>query len=333
LYNFHCGNNFQFLLHRKWYELKLKSVAILSESFSFLEIHVSKVGLTIMQAIKMSGQIPYLMKSWSDVETQMTSVERLVEYSKIIPERNVATCIPSKFWPTAGNIKFESVSMKYSADGPLVLKEVSFEINSGEKIGIVGRTGAGKSSLISCLFRLFDFDGTIFIDGVNIKELDLNTLRSKITIISQEPISFSGTLRKNLDPLNEYNDRELWNALEEVELKTSILKLNGGLDTVIAENGSNFSLGQRQLFCLVRAFLRRNNIIILDEATASIDYKTDQVIQSVIKRKFEDRTVLTIAHRITTVMDSDKILIMDAGSLTKFDHASNVFKNEYKIKQ
>jgi ATP-binding cassette subfamily C (CFTR/MRP) protein 4 len=294
---------------------------------------VSKVGLTIMQAIKMSGQIPYLMKNWSDVETQMTSVERLVEYSKIIPERNVATCIPSKFWPTAGNIKFESVSMKYSADGPLVLKKVSFEINSGEKIGIVGRTGAGKSSLISCLFRLFDFDGTIFIDGVNIKELDLNTLRSKITIISQEPISFSGTLRKNLDPLNEYNDCELWNALEEIELKTSILKLNGGLDTVIAENGSNFSLGQRQLFCLVRAFLRRNNIIILDEATASIDYKTDQVIQSLIKRKLEGHTVLTIAHRITTVMDSDKILVMDAGSLTKFDHASNVLKNEYKIKQ
>jgi ATP-binding cassette subfamily C (CFTR/MRP) protein 4 len=283
-------------------------------------------GVSLTQLFVISTNFQYIMKCWSDLDYSMTSVERVIEYADVTPEASGGICTPPESWPSEGNITFSSVSMRYSLDKPLVLKEVNFTVKSGEKIGIVGRTGAGKSSLISALFRLYDFEGTIFIDGIDTKAVPLHTLRSKIAIIPQEPILFLGTLRRNLDPFDEYEDSHLWNALEDVELKKFVSSLPSGLESEISEGGNNFSVGQRQLLCLVRAILKNAKIVALDEATASVDLETDEMIQRTIRRKFKDATVLTIAHRTNTVMDSDKILVLDSGNVVEFGSTEDILQ-------
>jgi ATP-binding cassette subfamily C (CFTR/MRP) protein 4 len=283
-------------------------------------------GVSLTQLFVISTNFQYIMKCWSDLDYSMTSVERVIEYADVTPEASGGICTPPESWPSEGNITFSSVSMRYSFDKPLVLKEVKFTVKSGEKLGIVGRTGAGKSSLISALFRLYDFEGTIFIDGIDTKTVPLHTLRSKIAIIPQEPILFLGTLRRNLDPFDEYEDSHLWNALEDVELKDFVSTLPSGLESEISEGGNNFSVGQRQLLCLVRAILKNARIVALDEATASVDLETDEMIQRTIRRKFMNSTVLTIAHRTNTVMDSDKILVMDSGSVVEFGNTEDLLQ-------
>ncbi|RZB40881.1 ABC tran domain containing protein, partial [Asbolus verrucosus] len=291
------------------------------------DVHIGNVGLAITQSIVLVGTVQHGMKNWSNLDTQMTAVERVVEYRELAPEANEGNITPPESWPSDGTISFDSVSMRYSSDTSFVLEQVSFQINSGEKIGVVGRTGAGKTSLISVLFRLFNFEGKVTIDEVDTKSVPLNILRSKISTIPQEPVLFLGTLRKNLDPFEEFSDSQLWNALDEVELKKAVSDLPSGLDSAVSEGGSNFSVGQRQLLCLVRIMLRRTRIIVLDEATANVDFKTDKLIQSTIRNKFKDCTVLTIAHRLNTVMDSDRVLVMDNGRVVEFDDPRTLLKN------
>ncbi|XP_050579550.1 probable multidrug resistance-associated protein lethal(2)03659 isoform X2 [Bombus affinis] len=274
------------------------------------------IGLAITQSIGLTGMFQWGMRQSTELENQMTSVERVGEYSNVESEPPLESTPdkkPKESWPEEGKIEFKNVYMKYDAAEPPVLKNLNLVIYPQEKIGIVGRTGAGKSSLISALFRLAELDGVIEIDGVKVNEIGLHDLRSKISIIPQEPFLYSGSMRSNLDPFNNYPDDVLWQALEEVELKEM------GLDSHINEGGSNLSVGQRQLVCLARAIVKNNPILVLDEATANVDLRTDELIQKTIRSKFSTCTVLTIAHRLNTVMDSDRILVMDAGRAVEFD--------------
>ncbi|CAD1479365.1 unnamed protein product, partial [Heterotrigona itama] len=295
-------------------------VYIMFVTLSFLVLNVGaeggNVGLAITQSIGLTGMFQWGMRQSTEMENQMTSVERVLEYSKVESEPPLESKPdkkPKESWPEEGKIEFKNVVMRYAPDEPPVLKNLNLVIYPQEKIGIVGRTGAGKSSLISALFRFAYLDGIVEIDGVKINEIGLHDLRSKISIIPQEPFLFSGSLRKNLDPFDDYSDHLLWQALEEVELKEM------GLEAHVNEGGSNLSVGQRQLVCLARAIIKNNRILILDEATANVDPQTDELIQKTIRTKFANCTVLTIAHRLNTVMDSDRILVMDAGNAVEFD--------------
>ena len=210
------------------------------------------------------------------------------------------------------------MELRYGAEERDVLRRVTFSTEPGEKVGVVGRTGAGKSTLVAALFRLAEPRGSIIIDGVEATKLGLRDLRAKISIIPQDPLVFSGSLRRNLDPFSEHDDAELWTVLQEVHLATAVRDLKGGLATEMREGGSNLSVGQRQLLCLARAVLRKNRILVMDEATANVDPRTDALIQEQIRDKFRECTVLTVAHRLETVMDYDRILVMADGQVAEF---------------
>lgn len=292
--------------------------------------HGGNVGLAITQAMGLTGMFQWGMRQSTELENQMTSVERIEEYSNIESEpplQSEPSKRPPPSWPEAGRLEFKHVFLFYTPNEPPVLNDLSFVVQPKEKVGIVGRTGAGKSSLINALFRLATIEGDIIIDGRETSQLGLHELRSQISIIPQEPVLFSGTMRHNLDPFDEYPDQVLWRAIEEVELKEAVQELPAGLSSRMSEGGSNFSVGQRQLVCLARAIVRRNRLLVLDEATANVDPQTDALIQTTIRNKFAECTVLTIAHRLHTVMDSDKVLVMDAGRMVEFDHPHILLQN------
>lgn len=287
------------------------------------------MGLIITQYMGLIGSLQWGMRQWSELENHMVSVERLLEYTTVEsePDRKQLIKLPDN-WPDEGKIEFRNVSLTYNPKDLPVLKNLNFTILPREKVGIVGRTGAGKSSTITALFQLYPIEGSIMIDGVDTTRVPLDELRSKISIIPQEPVLFSGTMRRNLDPFEEYSDDIIWNALDQVELKDVVSELPAGLHSNVSEGGTNFSVGQRQLVCLARALIRNNRVLVMDEATANVDPYTDGLIQNTIREKFANCTVLTIAHRLHTVMDSDKILVMGAGSVQEFDHPYNLLRNK-----
>jgi ATP-binding cassette, subfamily C (CFTR/MRP), member 1 len=260
------------------------------------------------------------------------AVERVEEYSDKPQEAAWKTVEVDPSWPQKGVVVFKDFKVRYREGLDLVLKGISFETKSQEKVGIVGRTGAGKSSLTLSLFRIIEAaGGKIVIDGIEIAEIGLHSLRSRLTIIPQDPVLFSGSLRMNVDPFNVYTDDAIWTALEHSHLKSFVKSLSDGLNYKIAEGGENLSVGQRQLVCLARALLRKTKVLILDEATAAIDFETDELIQKTIRSQFNDCTILTIAHRLNTIMDSDRIIVLDQGMIVEFDTPQVLLSNKNSI--
>ncbi|XP_074603997.1 ATP-binding cassette subfamily C member 4-like [Brevipalpus obovatus] len=286
-------------------------------------------GLALSQVTMLTGMFQWSVRQSTVFEVQMQSVERLMAIKKY-PEE-VQGELPDDFpeeWPSRGQIEFVNVFLQYSlTSARSALCNISLKIEGGEKIGIVGRTGSGKTSLFSCLYRLSEPQGVILIDDVNISRIPLSVLRNRISVIPQEPIIFSGTIRSNLDPSNQHTDEELWNVLAEVQLKDHILNIHGDLNLATYEGGQNMSVGQRQLMCLARVLLKKNKILMIDEATASMDRRTDEVIQNVIRKHFHDCTVLTNAHRLETIIDSDRVMVLDEGKLAEFDVPHNLLQS------
>ncbi|XP_077594389.1 ATP-binding cassette sub-family C member 3 isoform X1 [Stigmatopora nigra] len=291
------------------------------------DLNPGLVGLSVSYALQVTMSLNWMVRMTSDLENNIVAVERVKEYSETKTEApwEIEDKKPHLDWPMHGNVEFHNYSVRYREGLDLVLKNLTLSVKGGEKVGIVGRTGAGKSSMTLCLFRLLEAaEGEISIDDVKISEIGLHDLRSKLTIIPQEPVLFSGTLRMNLDPFEKYSDEELWKALEHSHLHKFVRNQQAKLEMECSEGGENLSVGQRQLICLARALLRKTRILILDEATAAIDLETDDLIQATIRTQFEDCTVFTIAHRLNTIMDYTRVLVLDKGQIAEFDTPANL---------
>jgi ABC-type multidrug transport system fused ATPase/permease subunit len=376
---------FVYEVAQRWLHFRLENMAaVITFVTALLAVRTlgpSMAGLVISYALNLTFPMTQLVTAYSELQNQLISVERIEEYSN--KNQEAPATLPSDAdlppdWPNQGRIVIQHYSTRYREGMDLVLKDISLEIQPKERVGVVGRTGAGKSSLTLALFRIVeaanshwakashngpDFTstlasssvgtgekkdaegsdksidlkeiraedqvgGAILIDGVDISTVGLERLRKHLAIIPQDPILFAGTLRDNLDPFSEATDAELWEALERAHLKTHISTLEGGLSAEVAQNGENFSVGQRSLICLARALLRKTKILILDEATAAVDVETDDLIQQTIRKEFKDRTILTIAHRIKTIMDSDKILVLEKGRVQEFGTPSDLIQSQ-----
>ncbi|KAF9145057.1 hypothetical protein BGX30_010456 [Mortierella sp. GBA39] len=292
------------------------------------------VGLSLSYALSITQTLNWMVRQYTEIESNIVSVERLKEYVELTPEapNTIPDHRPPQEWPAEGRVDFVNYETRYRPGLELVLRGVDCSIRSHEKIGICGRTGAGKSSLTLSLFRIIEsVKGQIFVDGIDISTLGLYDVRSRFSIIPQDPVLFAGTIRFNLDPSGTKSDLELWQALEDSYLKDYVSTLDGGLNAAVLEQGDNFSVGQRQLICLARALLRKTSLLVLDEATAAIDLETDALVQAIIRQKFADCTILTIAHRINTVMDSDRIMVLDQGRVAEFDSPANLLADPTSI--
>ncbi|KAF9968871.1 hypothetical protein BGZ70_000015 [Mortierella alpina] len=354
---------FSWVVSNRWLQIRLEAlgafIVLAAALFAVLgreTLSSGNVGLALSYALSVTVDITWLVRSYCDLQNQLVAVERVDEYACKNPEAPAETDVQlPENWPQAGRVEFRNYSTRYREGLDLIIKNISFEVQPGEKVGIVGRTGAGKSSLTLALFRIVeaanshwakasyngpdqDADpskedkitdlekvdveedgGSIWIDGIDISTVGLSYLRQHLAIIPQDPTLFVGTVRDNLDPFNELEDADLWEALERAHLKAHISSLAGGLSFKVSQNGDNFSVGQRSLICLARALLRKTKILILDEATAAVDVETDELIQKTIRKEFADRSILTIAHRIKTVMDSNKILVLEQGRVVEFE--------------
>jgi ABC-type multidrug transport system fused ATPase/permease subunit len=297
----------------------------------------------------------WLVRQSAELENNMNSVERIVHYATEVEQEaphQLPKEKPAAPWPSRGEIVFKDVILKYRPELPPVLRNLTMSVKAGEKIGIVGRTGAGKSSIMTALYRLVELSsGSISIDGVDVSKIGLTDLRSGLSIIPQDAVLFSGTLRSNLDPFNLHDDERLWDALKRsylverngpssiadgslpsgAQTPTSIQGPKLTLDSIIEDEGGNLSIGQRSLVSLARALVLDTKIIILDEATASVDFQTDRQIQETISTEFQDRTILCIAHRLRTIIGYDRICVLDAGQIAEMDTPSNLFDKSGSI--
>ncbi|KAJ1756479.1 hypothetical protein LPJ77_006706 [Coemansia sp. RSA 2523] len=292
------------------------------------------VGLAVTYALDFISSLNWSVHNYADIANSMVQLERVIEYAELPSEAPdvIEDRVPVAMWPDQGMVEFKDYSTRYRNGLDLVLKGLSFRVQPNQKVGIVGRTGAGKSSLTLALFRIIEAaSGQILIDGEDIAKYGLFDVRSKLSIIPQYPVLFAGTVRENLDPFNNYSDQAIWQALEHAHLADFIRTKDERLEFMVTQSGENFSVGQRQLICLARALLKRAKVLVLDEATAAIDNATDTIIQESIRKEFKNCTVLTIAHRLNTIIDSDMILVIDGGRLAEYDTPQNLLENENSL--
>ncbi|XP_068424094.1 ATP-binding cassette sub-family C member 2 [Clinocottus analis] len=328
---------YPWIVSNRWLAIRLEFLGNLVVFFAALLAVIARntldsglVGLSISYALNVTQTLNWLVRMSSELETNIVAVERVSEYAELENEAKwVTDTRPPDKWPESGRLQFDNYKVRYRPGLDLVLHGITCDIDSTEKIGIVGRTGAGKSSLTNCLFRIIEAaEGRILIDNVDVSTIGLHDLRSRLTIIPQDPVLFSGTLRMNLDPFDKFSDEEIWRVLELSHLKEYVVGLQEGLQHEVAEGGENLSVGQRQLLCLARALLRKSRILILDEATAAVDLETDDLIQNTIRKEFSHCTVLTIAHRLHSIMDSSRVMVLDAGKIVEFDSPSNLLQQK-----
>lgn len=293
---------------------------------SRFQVNPSIGGLVLSYILSIVQMIQFTVRQLAEVENNMNATERVHYYAtQLDQEAPLKLKDVRDSWPEKGEVIFNNVEMRYRAGLPLVLQGLSLHVQAGERIGVVGRTGAGKSSIMTTLFRMVELSsGSITIDGINIAEVGLGDLRSRLAIIPQDPTLFRGTIRSNLDPFNEHTDIELWNALRQADLVGAETQMDDkstriNLDTAVEEEGLNFSLGQRQLMALARALVRGSQIIVCDEATSSVDMETDAKIQQTIATGFKGKTLLCIAHRLKTIINYDRIVVMDQGRIAELD--------------
>uniref|UniRef100_A0A8C6DPK2 Uncharacterized protein n=1 Tax=Moschus moschiferus TaxID=68415 RepID=A0A8C6DPK2_MOSMO len=321
------------VISNRWLSVRLEFLGNLMVFFTAVltvlagnSIDSAIVGLSISYALNITHTLNFWVRKACEIETNAVSIERVCEYENMDKEAPwITSKRPPSQWPNKGIVEFVDYRARYRDDRGLALQDITFQTHGEEKIGIVGRTGAGKSTLSNCLFRIVERSGgKIIIDGIDISTIGLHDLRGKLNIIPQDPVLFSGTLQMNLDPLDKYPDHELWEVLELCHLKEFVQSLPEKLLHEISEGGENLSVGQRQLVCLARALLRKTKILILDEATASIDFETDNLVQTTIRKEFSDCTILTIAHRLHSIIDSDRVLVLDSGRITEFETPHNL---------
>nr|AKC42151.1 ABCC9 [Petromyzon marinus] len=338
------ANNISYLFlsaANRWLEVRLDyigacivliaSVASITDSWNNT-LSSARVGLCLTYALMVSNYLNWVVRNLADIEVQMGAIKRVNNLLQIETESYDGLLSQAQVpdnWPQSGEIKIEELSVRYDSTLKPVLKHVNAHIQPSQKVGICGRTGSGKSSLSLAFFRMVDtFEGRIIIDNIDIAKIPLHTLRSRLSIILQDPILFSGSIRFNLDPEAACGDGVLWEALDIAQLKHVVKALPGGLDAMVTENGENFSVGQRQLFCLARAFVRKTSIFIMDEATASIDMATESILQKVVMTAFANRTVVIIAHRVHTILTADLVMVLKRGSVLEYDTPSTLLAHD-----
>lgn len=341
-------NNIRFTLvnmsANRWLAIRLETVGglmiWLTATFAVMqngrarnqEAFASTMGLLLSYALNITSLLTAVLRLASLAENSLNAVERVGTYIELPSEAPaiIEDNRPPPGWPSSGAIKFENVVMRYRPELPPVLHGLTFLIPPSDKVGIVGRTGAGKSSMLNALFRIVELErGRIIVDNCDIAKFGLTDLRKVLGIIPQAPVLFSGTVRFNLDPFTEHNDADLWESLERAHLKDVIRRNPLGLDAEVSEAGENFSVGQRQLLSLSRALLRRSKILVLDEATAAVDVRTDALIQKTIREEFKSCTMIIIAHRLNTIIDCDRILLLDAGQVVEYDAPVKLLQDEH----
>uniref|UniRef100_A0A4W5RH58 ATP-binding cassette, sub-family C (CFTR/MRP), member 8 n=1 Tax=Hucho hucho TaxID=62062 RepID=A0A4W5RH58_9TELE len=336
-HNIETSNFPKLLLGKEYIGACVVLIAAVASITNSLYNHLSTglVGLGLTYALMVSNYLNWMVRNLADMEVQLGSVKRINGLLKTEPENYEGLMAASQVpdgWPQQGEIQIQNLSVRYDTTLKPVLKQVNAHISPGQKVGICGRTGSGKSSFSLAFFRMVDmFQGRIIIDDIDIAKLPLQTLRSRFSIILQDPILFSGTIRFNLDPEMKATDDMLWEALEIAQLKPVVKTLPGGLDAMVTEGGENFSQGQRQLFCLARAFVRKSSILIMDEATASIDMATESILQKVVMTAFADRTVVTIAHRVHTILNADLVIVMKRGIILEYDRPQALLEKEDSV--
>ncbi|CAH9117085.1 unnamed protein product [Cuscuta europaea] len=338
----HSRPKFHGFAAMQWISFRLNVLSLITFTFSLIFLITVPVGtidasfavLAVTYGLTLNSQLVWLAGNVFKLETSIVSVERMIQYTRISSEPPLVTETNTLgiHWPLHGNVDICNLKVQYAPQLPLVLQGITCTLFGGKKTGVVGRTGSGKSTLIQTIFRIVEpTEGTILIDGTNISSIGLHDLRARLSIIPQDPTMFEGTIRGNIDPLEEYTDEQIWEALDKCQLGDEVRKKDARLDSTVSENGENWSVGQRQLVCLGRVLLKKSKILVLDEATASVDTTTDNLIQQTLRKNFSDSTVITIAHRITSVLDSDMVLLLSNGLVAEYDTPANLLDNKTSL--